>query len=69
MELGGKIYPDEYAVSTKIVEVQQDDKPVEAINMTQLDKTEAPPEQAKEINRVVEKIEKADEEIKASKSE
>lgn len=69
LELGGKIYPDEYAVSTKIVEVQQDDKPVEAINMTQLDKTEAPPEQAKEINRVVEKIEKADEEIKASKSE
>lgn len=37
-EMGGKIYPDEYAVSTRIVEVQ-DDGPVEAVNKTEIDKS------------------------------
>ena len=32
-EIGGKIYPDEYAVSTRIVEIT-DDKPIEVINKT-----------------------------------
>lgn len=39
LELGGKIYPDQYAVSTKIIEIQQDGQPLEAINKTELDHT------------------------------
>lgn len=35
-KMGSKIYPDEYAVSTKIIEVQ-DDKPIDTINKTQID--------------------------------
>lgn len=64
LELGGKIYPDEYAVSTKIVEVQQYNKPVEAINKTELDETKAPQEQKEEIKDAVKKIEKTEEKIK-----
>lgn len=35
-EIGGKIYPDQYAVSTKIVEIASD-KPIEVINKTETD--------------------------------
>ncbi|RNC66850.1 YihY/virulence factor BrkB family protein [Proteiniphilum sp. X52] len=35
-EIGGKIYPDQYAVSTRIVEIT-DDKPIEVINKTETD--------------------------------
>lgn len=35
-EIGGKIYPDEYAVSTRIVEIIGD-KPIEVINRTESD--------------------------------
>jgi len=35
-EIGGKIYPDEYAVSTRIVEITGD-KPIEVINKTETD--------------------------------
>ena len=38
-ELGGKIFPDTYAVSTRIIEVHED-KPIETINKTQLDKSD-----------------------------
>lgn len=34
-EIGGKIYPDEYAVSMRIVEIT-DDKPIETINKTEI---------------------------------
>lgn len=37
-EMGSKIYPDEYAVSTRIVEIQ-DDGPVEAVNKTEVDQS------------------------------
>lgn len=38
-EMGSKIYPDEYAVTTQIIEVQKDDQPVETINKVEVDKT------------------------------
>lgn len=38
-ELGGKIFPDTYAVSTRIIEVHED-KPIDTINKTQLDKSD-----------------------------
>lgn len=37
-ELGGKIYPDEYAVSTRIVEIH-DDKPINNRNKEEIDKS------------------------------
>ena len=27
-ELGGKIFPDEYAVATKVIEIREENKPV-----------------------------------------
>lgn len=38
-EMGGKIYPDEYAVTTQVIEIQKDDKPVETINKIEIDKS------------------------------
>lgn len=37
LEFGNKIYPNDYAVSTKIVEVESDKEAVEAINKKQVD--------------------------------
>jgi len=37
-EMGGKIFPDEFAVTTKIIEVHED-KPIQAVNKVQVDKT------------------------------
>ncbi len=39
-EMGSKIYPSEFAVTTKIIEVQKEDEPVESINKVEVDKTE-----------------------------
>ncbi|VBB45732.1 conserved membrane hypothetical protein [uncultured Paludibacter sp.] len=40
VELGNNIYPDEYAVSTKIIEVQKENiKPLESLNKTEIDTT------------------------------
>lgn len=36
-EMGGKIFPDEFAVTTKIIEIH-DDKPVEAVNKIKIEK-------------------------------
>ncbi|MCU7693407.1 YihY/virulence factor BrkB family protein [Haoranjiania flava] len=36
MEYGSNIYPAEYAVTTKIVEVEHEDKPLEAVNKTEV---------------------------------
>ena len=36
-EVGDKIFPDEYAVSTRIVEILED-KPIETINKQEIDK-------------------------------
>ncbi|MGV8963452.1 MAG: YihY/virulence factor BrkB family protein [Candidatus Saccharimonadaceae bacterium] len=41
-ELGSKIYPDEYAVSTRIIEVLED-KPVEKVNTQKIDKSSDEP--------------------------
>lgn len=40
-EMGSKIYPSEYAVTTKIIEVQKEDAPVESINKVEIDKSES----------------------------
>lgn len=37
-EMGGRIFPDEFAVTTKIIEIHQD-KPIEAVNKIQIDET------------------------------
>lgn len=36
-EMGGKIFPDEFAVATKIIEVQED-KPLESVNRIEVEK-------------------------------
>lgn len=37
-EMGGKIFPDEFAVTTKIIEIHED-KPLESVNKVEIDKT------------------------------
>lgn len=37
-EMGGKIFPDEFAVTTKIIEIHED-KPLESVNRIEIDKT------------------------------
>lgn len=51
-EMGSKIYPSEYAVTTKIIEVQKENAPVESINKVEVDKTEG--EQISDIEEVEE---------------
>ncbi len=68
LELGGKIYPSEYAVSTKIVEVQED-KPLEAVNKTEVNNTEASSKDESKIKEAVKEIEKVEKKQKDKKSE
>ncbi len=35
-EMGGKIFPDEFAVTTKIIEIHEENKPVEAVNKVEV---------------------------------
>ncbi len=42
-ELGGKIYPDEYAVATRIIEIQED-RPISNGNIQKIDKSSDKPE-------------------------
>ncbi|HZJ79314.1 MAG TPA: YihY/virulence factor BrkB family protein [Dysgonamonadaceae bacterium] len=48
-ELGGKIYPDEYAVSTRIIEIQEDG-PVNNGNKQEIDKSSDKPQLRDEEN-------------------
>lgn len=65
VELGGKIYPNEYAVSTKIIEVLED-KPVEAINKTEVDKVETSMNDETKIDEAIRKIESVEQKQKKS---
>ena len=49
-ELGGKIYPDEYAVATRIIEVYED-KPLECNNTQKIDRSSDVPEDFDDKNK------------------
>lgn len=38
-EMGGKIFPDEFAVTTKIIEIHEEDKALESVNKIEIEKT------------------------------
>jgi membrane protein len=68
LELGGKIYPSEYAVSTKIVEIEED-KPLEAVNKTEVNNTEASSKDESKVKECIKDMEKVEEKQKNKKSE
>lgn len=62
IEVGNNIYPAEYAVSTKIIEVEQHpEKPLESLNKTQIDTSTTEGQKEAEQTTITEK---AEEEIK-----